>query len=169
MIETLYAPWRQEFILGTKKLHEVDDCIFCDPDKHKDVRELILYRGKTAYVVMNRYPYNAGHLLVIPYRHVAELHSLKPAERREVMDLVALSSDVLTQVQNPAGMNVGMNLGRAAGAGIDGHLHVHLVPRWIGDTNFMPVNFGTRIISVDLRAVHRRLKATFNKQGSIRK
>jgi len=162
MTERLYAPWRQEFILGAKA---DEGCIFCDPDARKNVRELILHRGKTAYVVMNRYPYNSGHLMVIPFRHVAQLHDLKPAERRELMDFVALSSEVLTEVQKPAGMNVGMNLGRAAGAGIDGHLHVHLVPRWVGDTNFMPALFETRIISVDLRAVYRRLKAAFVKRA----
>ena len=165
MKETLYAPWRQEFILGAKKKSDEDGCIFCDPDSRKDVRELIVHRGKTAYVVMNRYPYNAGHLLVIPFRHVAQLHDLKSSERREIMDLVALSSDVLTDVQKPAGMNIGMNLGRAAGAGIDGHLHVHLVPRWVGDNNFMPAIFETRIISVDLRVVYRKLKAAFAKRA----
>lgn len=165
MKDTLYAPWRQEFVLGSKKKSDDDSCIFCNPDTHKDVRELIVHRGKTAYVVMNRYPYNSGHLLVIPFRHVAELHDLKRAERIEIMDLVALSGQVLADVKKPAGLNIGMNLGRAAGAGVLGHLHVHLVPRWIGDTNFMPSLFETRIISVDLRAIHRKLKAAFAKRG----
>ena len=165
MKEILYAPWRQEFILGSKKKPEDDICIFCDPDSHKDVRELIVHRGKTAYVVMNRYPYNSGHLLVIPFRHLSELHDLKRAERIELMDLLALSSDVLNDVKAPAGLNIGVNLGRAAGAGIVGHLHVHLVPRWVGDTNFMPALFETRIISVDLRAIHRKLKAAFAKRA----
>ena len=166
MSDILYAPWRQEFILGAKKQKEDEGCIFCDPDSRKHVRELILHRGKTAFVVMNRYPYNSGHLMVVPFRHVAQLHDLKTAERREIMDLVALSSQVLTDVQNPAGMNVGMNLGRPAGAGIDGHLHVHLVPRWIGDNNFMPALFETRIISTDLKVVYRKLKAAFAKRAT---
>lgn len=168
MTDRLYAPWRQEFILGTKNTADDEGCIFCDPHSHKHVRELILHRGKTAYVLMNRYPYNAGHLLVIPYRHVAQLHDLKGSERKEIMDLVALSSDVLTEVQKPAGMNIGMNLGRAAGAGIDGHLHVHILPRWVGDSNFLPALFETRIISVDLKAVHRKLKATFAERSKSR-
>lgn len=167
MNETLYAPWRQEFVLGSKKKPKTDDdhCIFCDPDSHKDVRELIVHRGKAAYVVMNRYPYNSGHLLVIPFRHVPQMHDLKRAERIEIMDLVALSGEVLNDVKAPAGLNIGINLGRAAGAGVLGHLHVHLVPRWIGDTNFMPAIFETRIISVDLKAVHRKLKAAFAKHA----
>jgi ATP adenylyltransferase len=165
MTERLYAPWRQEFIFGPKE----EGCIFCDPDSRKNVRDWILHRGKTAFVVMNRYPYNSGHLMVVPYRHVADLHNLRPSERREIMDLVVLSSRVLTEVHKPAGINMGMNLGRAAGAGIDGHLHVHLVPRWVGDTNFLPVLFDTRIISVDLHAMCRRLKAAFRKATKSKK
>lgn len=163
MTDHLYAPWRQEFILDAKRQAKDEGCIFCRPETRKHVRELILHRGQTAFVVLNRYPYNAGHLMVVPYRHVAQLPALKSAERREIMDLVALASEILAELQNPAGINVGMNLGRAAGAGIDGHLHVHLVPRWVGDNNFLPVLFDTRVISVDLRAMHRKLKAAFAK------
>lgn len=163
MTNHLYAPWRQEFILDAKRQAKDEGCIFCEPETRKHVRELILHRGRTAFVVLNRYPYNAGHLMVVPYRHVAQLPALKNTERREIMDLVALASEILAELQNPAGINVGMNLGRAAGAGIDGHLHVHLVPRWVGDNNFLPVLFDTRVISVDLRAMHRKLKAAFAK------
>jgi len=160
MVERLYAPWRESFILGHK---DDDACVFCGPESRPRVRELILHRGRHAFVVLNRYPYNSGHLMVVPYRHVARLEELRSAERNEIMALLAISSRVLTEVQKPAGLNVGMNLGRAAGAGIDGHLHVHVVPRWVGDTNFLPALFDTRIISVDLKKVCRRLRAAFRR------
>ncbi len=154
----LYTPWREEFVLGPRE----EECIFCEPGKRKHVRDLILYLGKRAYVVLNRYPYNTGHLMVVPYRHLAQLEELKQAERNEIMSLVTLSSRVMNERLQPAGMNVGMNLGRAGGAGIEGHLHVHLVPRWVGDTNFMPVAFETRVLSVGLDTVRKRLKAGFD-------
>lgn len=157
MTNLLYAPWREEFILGEKP----DGCIFCDPDRRPGVRELILHRGKRAFVVLNRYPYNSGHLMVVPFRHVAQLEELTAAERNELMSLIALASHVLNSTTKPGGINMGMNLGRAAGAGVEGHLHVHLVPRWIGDTNFMPALFGTRVVSVDLAKVCKRLRAAF--------
>ena len=164
MIERLYAPWREEFILGPRD----DECIFCSLDKRRHVRELILHRGKRAYVVLNRFPYNSGHLMVVPFRHVACLEDLHGAERNELMELTALASSVLKDVQKPSGLNVGMNLGRAAGAGIDGHLHIHLVPRWEGDTNFLPALFDTRVISVDLRTICRRLRAGFRRATARR-
>lgn len=157
-VDMLYTPWREEFVLGPRD----QECIFCEPEKRKHVRELILHRGKRAFVVLNRYPYNTGHLMVVPYRHIAQLDDLKPAERNEIMTLIVLSSQVMNERLQPAGMNVGMNLGQAGGAGIEGHLHVHLVPRWVGDTNFMPVAFETRILSIGLNTVRKRLKAGFD-------
>jgi ATP adenylyltransferase len=154
----LYTPWREEFVLGPRE----KECIFCKPEKRRHVRELILHRGKRAFVVLNRYPYNTGHLMVVPYRHIALLEDLKPAEQNEMMALLTLSSRVMNERLQPAGMNVGMNLGRAGGAGIEGHLHIHLVPRWLGDTNFMPVAFETRVLSVGLDTVRKRLKAGFD-------
>ncbi|HEX9751229.1 MAG TPA: HIT domain-containing protein [candidate division Zixibacteria bacterium] len=159
MVKRLYAPWREEFILGPQP----DGCIFCDPSRHRPVRELILHRGKRAYVVMNRYPYTSGHVLVIPFRHVAALEDLTVSERSELMSLTALSTRVLKSIQDPAGMNIGMNLGRAAGAGIEGHLHLHVVPRWVGDTNFLPVLADTRIVSVDLLKLKRTLRTAFRR------
>lgn len=159
MVERLYAPWREEFILGPK----ADECIFCDPDHSPKVRELIVHKGQRAYIVMNRYPYNSGHLLIVPYRHVARLENLQVAERNELMSLSALSSEVLNTLQQPAGLNMGMNLGNAAGAGIADHLHMHIVPRWVGDTNFLSAVSNTRIVSVDLSKLHRRFCAAFRK------
>lgn len=159
MTDLLYAPWREEFILGPKE----KGCIFCDPGKRKGVREFILHKGKRAFVVMNRYPYNSGHLMVVPFRHLANLEELSRPGRTELMDLIVLSSRILNETVNPEGLNLGMNLGRAAGAGIAGHLHVHLVPRWVGDTNFMPALFNTRVVSVDMMKLCRTLRAAFRK------
>jgi ATP adenylyltransferase len=157
-MDMLYTPWREEFVLGPRD----DECIFCEPEKRKHVRELILYRGNRVFVVLNRYPYNTGHLMVVPYRHIARLEDLKQAEANEIINMVRLSSGVMNERLQPAGMNVGMNLGQAGGAGIEGHLHVHLVPRWVGDTNFMPVAFKTRVLSVGLDTVRKRLKPGFD-------
>ncbi len=159
MDELLYAPWREEFILGPKE----EGCIFCDPHARKGIREFVLHRGKRAYVVLNRYPYNSGHLLIVPNRHVAHLEELSGPERNELMSLIALSSRVLNETIKPEGLNLGMNLGRAGGAGIVGHLHVHIVPRWVGDTNFLPAIFKTRIVSVNLVTLCKRLKTAFRK------
>jgi len=161
MTDLLYAPWREEFILGPKE----EGCIFCDPESRKGVREFVLHRGRRAFVVLNRFPYNSGHLMIVPNRHVADLEKLTKSERDEVMSLIALSSKVLNQTIRPEGLNLGMNLGRAGGAGIAGHLHVHLVPRWVGDTNFMPTLFNTRVVSVDLITLGKRLKVAFRKLG----
>jgi ATP adenylyltransferase len=158
MIDHLYAPWRGEFILGPKD----DECIFCKPETRPHVAELILHRAKHCFVVLNRYPYNAGHLMVVPYRHCAKLHDLPKDERTEMMDLVALASRILTESLKPDGINVGMNLGRAGGAGIADHIHTHCVPRWVGDTNFMPVFSETRVVSVDLAVICEQLRQAFS-------
>jgi len=159
MTHLMYAPWREDFILGPKE----EGCIFCDPLARKGVREFILHRGKRAFVVLNRYPYNSGHLMIVPNRHIAFLEKLTVAERNEMMSLISLASSVLNETLKPEGLNLGMNLGRAGGAGIAGHLHVHIVPRWVGDTNFMPTLFDTRVVSVNLMFVCKKLKAAFRK------
>ena len=155
--DMIYAPWREDFVLGPRE----NECIFCNPEKRRHVKELILHRGTRAFVVLNRFPYNSGHLMVVPYQHKSLLEELTKAERDEIMALVALSSKVLNETLKPAGMNLGMNLDHAGGAGIVGHLHVHIVPRWVGDTNFMPAVFETRVLSVSLSTVCRKLKAGF--------
>lgn len=159
MTHLMYAPWREDFILGPKE----EGCIFCDSHARKGVREFILHRGKRAFVVLNRYPYNSGHLMIVPNRHVAFLEKLSAAERNEMMSLISLATQVLNETLKPEGLNLGMNLGRAGGAGIAGHLHVHIVPRWLGDTNFMPALFDTRVVSVNLMSVCKSLKAAFRK------
>jgi ATP adenylyltransferase len=143
-MEKLYAPWRMEFIKSEKP----KGCIFC---KHSiRTEDLILYDGKTAFVMMNRYPYISGHLMIIPFRHVSQMEDLLPVEKLEIFNLQDIAVRVLKKVMNPDGFNIGMNLGKAAGAGVDDHIHVHVVPRWSGDTNFMSVVGDVRVIPEDI-------------------
>jgi len=142
-----------------KKINQAG-CILCQkPRENNDEANFILYRGQNNFVLLNIYPYNAGHLMVAPYRHIANLADLTEREIIEQFDLIKRSLELLKEVLNPAGFNIGLNLGKAAGAGIEAHLHTHIVPRWVGDTNFMPVLSNTRIISEALTATYRRLKA----------
>lgn len=135
-MKPIYAPWRLEFILGKRE----KGCVFCNRIKRKKDRDdLILYRGKWNFVILNKYPYNNGHLMVVPKRHIKSLQNLKPEEGAEVFALLAKCEKVLSKAMKPHGFNGGLNLGKAAGAGIDDHLHFHLIPRWYGDTNFWPV------------------------------
>jgi ATP adenylyltransferase len=134
-MKTLWAPWRIEYITGGKK----ERCIFCDkPKEGNDKKNLILYKGETSFIIMNRYPYSNGHLMAVPYRHINNMSELDHKERLELMNLTTKCIEIL-KVMNPDGFNIGMNLGTAGGAGIDDHLHFHIVPRWNGDTNFMPL------------------------------
>jgi len=146
-MKKLWAPWRMDVILQEKPA----GCIFCDkPRQSADRDNLILHRGRTCFVIMNFYPYNNGHLMIVPYRHVANLSELTAGEHGEMMALLASSCDILSQVIKAQGFNIGMNLGHTAGAGIDDHLHFHIVPRWNGDTNFMPVTGQTKVLSQGL-------------------
>lgn len=156
--EILWAPWRMEYILGEKE----SGCIFCTRiNQDSDKENLILLRGGNNFVIMNKYPYNNGHLMVVPNRHTSEFDSLSDPEKLEMMNLVSKSMNVLKKTVNPDGFNVGMNIGKIAGAGIDDHLHFHIVPRWAADTNFMPVVGQTKIISEDLGETWERLKEGF--------
>ncbi len=156
-MDVLWAPWRLEYILGPKP----DRCVFCLPD-HTDEDEdrYVLHRGRLAFVIMNIYPYNNGHLMVCPYRHVMTLLDLEADEHHEIMDLVVSCESILRSHFNPGGINVGLNLGEAAGAGIREHLHFHLVPRWSGDSSFMALS-GTRVVPEHLRESYTRLKPSF--------
>ncbi|MEL7562512.1 HIT domain-containing protein [Dehalogenimonas sp. 4OHTPN] len=157
-MEQLWAPWRGKLIEGPKP----DGCIFCDlPRAGNDKKTLILYRGAEAFVIMNAYPYAAGHLMVAPFRHAARLADLSRSERAEIMDLAARCEAALTSAMKPEGFNAGFNLGKAAGAGVEAHLHCHIVPRWVGDTNFMPVLSDTRVINQSLEEIYDRLKEYF--------
>ena len=143
MTKTIWAPWRIEYILGEKD----DGCFLCRMFAEDSDREnLLLYRGKTCAVVMNRYPYTSGHLMVTPYRHLEHLKEMTTEERLEMTDLTIEAVEILKAELKPDGLNLGYNLGGAAGAGLKDHIHQHIVPRWVGDTNFMPVLSDTRVM-----------------------
>jgi ATP adenylyltransferase len=143
-MDKLYAPWRMEFIQSEKPA----GCIFCKDSIRCD--DLVLYEGKTAFVMMNLYPYISGHLMIIPFRHVSQMEDLFPEEKLEIFNLQDISVRVLKKAMNPDGFNIGMNLGKAAGAGVNDHIHVHVVPRWSGDTNFMSAVCDIRVIPEDI-------------------
>jgi ATP adenylyltransferase len=154
-MENLWAPWRAEYILNTKK----GGCFLCQkPKEDRDEENFILYRGKTNFIILNSYPYNPGHLLIAPYRHVDNLQKLTDEESKEHFALLKLSIKLLTKVTRPQGFNIGMNLGKVSGAGLDDHLHTHVVPRWLGDTNFMTVTSNTKVVSQGLADTYRNLK-----------
>ncbi len=158
-MKRLWAPWRIAYI---REIEKIEGCIFCvKPQENRDDENFLLYRGKTAFVLLNIFPYNSGHLMVAPYRHTALLEDLSPEEARELWHLVTVAVQALKRTFQPDGFNVGLNLGRAAGAGFDQHLHVHIVPRWVGDTNFMPVIGDTKVIPEGLEETYRRLKPVF--------
>ena len=140
---------------------EPKDCVFCVAQSIDEGRQLIVYEGELAYVILNKFPYNSGHLMVVPQRHAATLASLTRAELTEMAVLTQLSERVLTEAFTPQGINVGINLGRPAGAGIVDHLHIHLVPRWNGDTNFMAVIGEVRVLPEELPITAQRLRPIF--------
>lgn len=161
-MDRIWAPWRIEYILGPKP----DECIFCIPEtEEEDRKRLILHRAEHNFVIMNRYPYNNGHLMVTPYRHVFALTDLEPEESHEMMDLIQRTSTIMWEVFTPDGLNIGLNIGEAAGAGIEEHLHFHLLPRWTGDHSFMAVFGETMVIPEHLRAAYDRLKPRFEAIG----
>ena len=163
-MKTLWAPWRAEYIYCAGGQNSVSrrHCLFCNLLKTKDdPKNLILYRGRHAFVVMNRFPYNNGHLMVAPKRHTADLETFSAAESAELFRLVQKSLAVLRRQLKPQGFNVGANLGRVAGAGVAGHVHIHIVPRWLGDVNYMPLLAETKVISEHLSETYDRLRKGF--------
>jgi len=157
-MERIWAPWRIQYI------RQVDNpgCIFCEkPKEDKDAENGILYRGKLNFVIMNAYPYNPGHLMVVPYRHIGKLEDMTDDERSEHYQIVSRAVAVLRAETQTENYNIGMNLGRVAGAGIADHIHTHIVPRWNGDNNFMPVIGDTRVISDSMQDIYDRLKGKF--------
>jgi len=154
-VKRIWAPWRLEYILNDK----AEGCIFCQkPKERKDSRDYILLRGKKCLVMLNAFPYNSGHLMIIPYRHVGSVEDLEEEETKEMMKLLSLMTVLLKRAMDPDGFNIGMNVGDIAGAGIKGHLHLHVVPRWKGDCNFMPVLSDTRVVPDSLRSTYQKLK-----------
>ena len=144
---------------------EPHGCIFCQALERGDADPLLLCRGRLAFVILNLYPYNNGHLMVVPNRHVASLTDARVDELAELMALTRHAEMALNEVYHPQGLNVGLNLGRPAGAGVADHLHVHVVPRWSGDTNFMSVVGSVRVLPEDLHATAARLKPVFERLG----
>jgi ATP adenylyltransferase len=154
----LFAAWRMGYVTAPK--HE--GCIFCDfPAERRDEEYYILSRGEACFVVLNIYPYNPGHLMVVPYRHTNLYESLTDAEHLDMSRLASQAIRVLKSVMGPDGFNMGINLGGSAGAGVAGHLHLHVVPRWDGDNNFMAVSAETRVVPEALDATYRKLKAAW--------
>src|SRR5208337_743452 len=156
-METIFAPWRMEYIKGEKP----DECVFCKCSVRCD--DYIMYEGKTAYVMMNRYPYVNGHLMIIPQRHVGNIEDLTQEERKEIFDLLEISVKVMKEAMNPNGFNIGVNIGKAAGAGIEEHFHVLVIPRWDGDTNFMSVVTNVRVIPEAVATTAANLAPLFKK------
>ncbi len=156
-MKQLWAPWRAEYIEAAKS----GVCIFCAAPEKKPEEALVLYRGNVSVVMLNKYPYNGGHLLIAPLRHVARLEELNDEEGADIWRLLRHSTSSLTKAINPAGFNIGLNLGKAAGAGIDDHIHLHVVPRWNGDVNFMPVLGDVKVISEHLSQTRAKLLPFF--------
>jgi ATP adenylyltransferase len=156
-MKTMWAPWRMEYILSDKD----EGCIFCKALAVQD--DLTLYKGETTMVIMNKFPYINGHLLVAPTQHLATLHQLKRDDMATLLETVEKSVGILGNAMNPDGFNVGLNLGKVAGAGVEEHLHFHIVPRWFGDTNALTVFADVRVIPEHLMATYKNLKPYFDK------
>ncbi|HVH87408.1 MAG TPA: HIT domain-containing protein [Terriglobales bacterium] len=162
-MDYLWTPWRYAYITGTK---EGQECIFCDKKDKKndkdDRRSWIVYRGEHCYICLNAFPYTSGHVMVIPYDHLDELQKLPSDAAREMMDLCRRTETVLRGLYHPDGINLGMNIGAAAGAGVAGHIHMHVLPRWIADANFMTVVAETRVLPEALEVTWQRIRNAFN-------
>jgi len=154
-MEKLWAPWRLEYV--QKKIKH-KGCIFClAANSRQDGKNLVVYRNKSSFALLNLFPYTNGHIMVAPYRHVKELSQLSKDELLDLLELLNFSKFRLDKILTPEGYNIGMNIGKSAGAGFDKHLHIHIVPRWKGDTNFMPVIFDTKVISQSLKSLYNKL------------
>jgi ATP adenylyltransferase len=157
-VKTIWAPWRMEYILSEKD----KDCLFCiKPAENRDRDNLILYRDKNVYVIMNKYPYNNGHLMVVPYFHTSSFDGLSGDVLFDIIRITKYSVDCLQNAFHPEGFNIGINIGSPAGAGIEEHIHVHIVPRWAGDTNFMTVVGETKVIPEHLLDTYDKLYPIF--------
>lgn len=157
-IDKLWAPWRMKYIEGADAENE-EGCIFCSkPKAQEDEENFILHRAKHCFIILNIYPYSNGHLMIVPYKHTANLSELDAETKLEIMDIMDIVVEAMRNIMRPDGFNIGMNLGRSAGAGIDDHLHMHVVPRWSGDTNFMPVIGCAKVICESLEETYAKLK-----------
>ena len=159
-MDRLWSPWRSEYIASGG---EPEGCIFCnfkDTPEH-DERNYVVHRGTSNLIVLNRYPYTTGHLMVVPFEHVGDLDAVSKTTSNELMDLTKRAQTALRQAYKPEGLNIGMNIGRAAGAGIADHVHIHVLPRWVGDTNFMTSVADMRVLPEDLDTTYQKLRGKF--------
>jgi ATP adenylyltransferase len=157
-MDYLWTPWRYQYIAAAKD----NGCIFCDAAKSKDdVQNQIILRGQRNFIILNRYPYTSGHVMVVPYAHIPDLTGSEPETLAEMMALAQRSQTALANVYRPDGFNLGMNIGRAAGAGVAGHIHMHVLPRWSGDANFMTTVAETRVEPENLAVTYEKLKRAF--------
>jgi ATP adenylyltransferase len=163
-MEKLFSPWRLRYVSSGRR--KTEGCVFCRARRgHDDRANLVLFRGETNFVILNKYPYNNGHLMIVPFEHLPTLAAASPSTLEEMMHLAVRCETALRSTYHPSGINLGMNLGRSAGAGIEGHFHLHVVPRWDGDTNFMTVVHGTRVIPEALAVTYRRLRPLLSGDG----
>ncbi len=163
-MDHLWSPWRMDYLRKDKSAPNQDPepCIFCDlPAENDDAASLIVWRGRWAYVILNRYPYNNGHMMVVPYEHVPSFEPLALPALAEIMELTNQAVAALRNIYQPQAFNLGANIGMAAGAGIAAHVHMHIVPRWAGDTNFMTAVAATRVIPEDLQETYRLARANW--------
>jgi ATP adenylyltransferase len=156
--EQLWAPWRLEYV---EKADELPGCVFCLAADGEDQERLVVHRGRTAFVLLNRFPYASGHFMVSPFRHEGDFGALEDAEILEIQKLAAQGIGALAQAFSPQGYNLGWNLGRVAGAGVVDHVHLHVVPRWVGDTNFMPVLADVKVMPEHLQETRAKLAAAW--------
>lgn len=159
-MDRLFSPWRHAYVTRSD---DASVCVFCAALESDEGRSLVVFDGAACYVILNLYPYNSGHLMVVPRRHVATLATLEPAELTELAELTRRAEMALTEVYAPQGINIGMNLGKPAGAGVVDHLHMHLVPRWSGDTNFMTIVGNVRVLPEELPRSAERLRPVFER------
>ncbi len=159
-MQKLFSPWRSKYIeTFSQPKNDKGECVLCKAyQDNNDDEKFVVMRGKLVYVVMNIFPYNSGHVMIVPYRHTSDLLSLSDEESLEMMTLIKKMMKALQTVSKPDGFNVGANIGRTAGAGIDQHIHFHIVPRWNGDTNFMPILADTKLVSEDMKDTLMKLR-----------
>jgi ATP adenylyltransferase len=155
-MDKLWAPWRTQYVM--KDIRNVKGCVFCRLLKEKkDSKNFILQRTKLSFTILNIYPYNVGHLMIMPLRHVKDINLLNDDERKDLFDLLDQTRKLLDDVLDPGGYNIGINIGKVAGAGFPGHVHIHVVPRWKGDANFMSVTANATVISQSLESLYKKL------------
>ncbi len=159
-MDLLWTPWRFSYLTGVER---TSGCVFCQKvQENNDERNYIVHRGHQNFILLNLYPYTVGHLMIVPYRHIATLQEGEPKELGEMMELIRQSEGALRKIYRPQGLNVGMNIGKSAGAGVEGHLHMHVLPRWEADANFLSVIGETRTLPEELSTTWSKLRAEFS-------